>query len=103
MDKETSDALAHAATYLATAALAGLAGCLKYLRQVRDQAVTWSWGQLCLQAATSVFAGKIAEWLFESWKSDPNLVLAAVALAGWGGAQAIELAGKKLGTADKDA
>lgn len=103
MDKETSDAIAHGFAYIATAALAALAGGLKYLRQVRDKTVPWSWVQLILQVGTSIFAGKIAEWLFKSWKSDPNLILAAVALAGWGGAQAIELAGRKLGTAEKDA
>lgn len=98
MDKDTSDAIAHAATYLTTAALAGIAGCLKYLRQVRNKVTTFSWIDFALQAATSVFAGYLAKWLFTSWKADPNLIYAAVSLAGWGGAQAVEFFSKKVGT-----
>lgn len=95
MDKETIE---HAAAYFTTAALAGLAGGLKYLRQVKAKTVTWSKWEFALQVATSVLAGYVAEWLFTAWKSEPHLIRAAVALAGWGGAQAIEYFSRKVGT-----
>lgn len=97
-----------AAGYLATAALAAIAGALKYLQQFSgDQAPPWNWRIFCVQIATAILAGKIAEWLFDGWKFDHNITLAAVALAGWGGAQAIALAERRLGQkafgADADA
>lgn len=98
MDRETSDAVTQAIGYLATAGLAALAGALKYLQQFQAPGIPWSWKVFAIQTATAVLAGKIAEWLFGGWGANHSIVLAAVALAGWGGAQAIELARRKLGT-----
>jgi len=83
---------------VATGALAALAGCLKYLQQWSGaENPPWNWRVFTVQVCTAVLAGKIAEWLFDGWHFDHNIVLAAVALSGWGGAQAIALAERRLG------
>lgn len=98
-EKEFCRIVADAAGYLATAALAALAGALKYLQQYSGpEAPPWNWRIFLVQVATAILAGKISEWLFDGWKLDHNITLAAVALAGWGGAQAIALAERRLGT-----
>ena len=103
MEKETTDALQKVLTYIATAGLGAFTGAIQYLQQFRVAGPQWSWKVFSIQLVTSALAGKIADWLFTGWKSDHNLVIAAVALAGWGGAQAIGLAGRKIGTAREGA
>ena len=98
MDRESADAIQKGLAYLATAGLAAFAGAIKYLQQFQAPGSVWSWRVFCIQVATAVLAGKIAEWLFGGWGANHSIVLAGVALAGWGGAQAIDLARKRLGT-----
>lgn len=96
MDKDTSDALAHGLQYLATAALAGVAGAIKYLRQVRSKVEKWNKWEFVLQVATSILAGFTVRWVFIGLGANEGIVHAATSLAGWGGAQGIELAWKKV-------
>lgn len=95
------DAIQKAWAYLATAGLGALAGALQYLQQFRNPGVAWNWKVFAIQIITSALAGQIADWLFRGWQSDHNLVTGAVALAGWGGAQAISLAGRRVGLGEE--
>jgi len=97
MDKETSDAIQKGLAYLSTVAIALGSGVVKYLQRfTADPRPPFDWIVFLIQVGTSILAGLVADWLFTAWHSDTNLTNAAVALAGWGGAEFIAWAERKI-------
>lgn len=94
---------------VATFAIAGLAAVVKYVQRfTATPRPAFDWIVFAIQITTSVLAGFIASWLFNAWNADPNLAKAAIAIAGWGGAEIIEAAERRFkraaeGSANNDA
>jgi len=91
------DGISQVFAYLGTIAIAGLTGIIKYLQRfTATPRPAFDWVIFIIQVATSILAGFIASWLFTAWHADSSLSKAAIAIAGWGGAELIAAAERRF-------
>ena len=94
---ESHDGISQVFAYLGTLAIAGLTGIIKYLQRfTASPRPAFEWIVFSIQVATSILAGFVASWLFSSWHADTSLSKAAIAIAGWGGAEFIAAAERRF-------
>lgn len=94
---ESHDGFSQVLAYVGTVLIAGLTGIIKYLQRfTATPRPPFEWVVFVIQVATSILAGFIASWLFTAWHADSSLSKAAIAIAGWGGAEFIAAAERRF-------
>lgn len=81
---------------LAAGAVAAAGGLVAYLQQFTNRNLPpemrprWHWGAACIKVVTAGFTGLLTFWLIGKRGLDENFVHFMVAIAGYGGVEALE-------------